>query len=311
MKFLIVDDLHASIFEYLKEAGIAWDYQPDILPADVKTILPNYDGLIVRSKVYVDEDMLSGANLKVIARAGAGVDNIDENALANHGIQLINAPEGNCDAVAEHTIGMILALLNNFRKAGRELKSYNWIREGNRGYELSSFTVGVIGYGFMGKALCKRLVAFGCKVIVHDRKQGVVSEQEGVEMVSLDELKRRTDILSLHIPLLKENHFLVDAEFIKEFAKNIWLINTSRGKVVKTADILPLLEAGKIRGLALDVWENENPKAFSTTEKEMFDGLINHNNVVMTPHVAGWTFESYQKISETMGRKIVQWVNKS
>ena len=311
MKFLIVDDLHASIFDYLKEAGIEWDYQPDILPAEVKKILPNYDGLIVRSKIYVDEDMLSTSNLKVIARAGAGVDNIDEQALAKRNIHLINAPEGNCDAVGEHTVGLILALLNNFRKAGRELRTYEWIREGNRGYELSSFTVGVIGYGFMGKALCKRLIAFGCKVIAYDKALGIRAEQDGVELVSLEELKRRTDILSLHIPLVAENKFWIDADFIKGFAKNIWLVNTSRGKVLKTDDVLPLLESGKIRGLALDVWENENPKMFSEAEKTMFDSLLGYDQVMLTPHVAGWTFESYRKISEIMGLKIVQWVNKS
>jgi D-3-phosphoglycerate dehydrogenase / 2-oxoglutarate reductase len=310
MKFLIVDDLHPSIFDYLKEARVTWDYQPDIAPDQVKALLPAYEGLIVRSKVYVDESMLENSALKVIARAGAGVDNIDEKALAKKNITLINAPEGNCDAVAEHAVGMILALLNNFRKADQELLRHEWIREGNRGYELSSFTVGVIGYGYMGKALCKRLTSFGCRVIAYDR-QPLSEAQDGVELVSLEELKSRTDILSLHIPLLEENHFFIDGSFLKGFEKNIWLINTSRGKVVKTMDLLPLLDAGRVRGAALDVWENENPKTFSASEKALFDQLLSYPQVMMTPHVAGWTFESYRKISETMGRKILQWVNKS
>lgn len=311
MKFLIVDDLHPSIFDYLKEAGATWDYQPDILASDVKSILPNYEGLIVRSKVFVDKAMLADASLKVIARAGAGVDNIDEKALKERGITLINAPEGNCDAVAEHTIGMILSLLNNFRKSDQELNKYEWIREGNRGYELSSFTVGVVGYGYMGKALCKRLVAFGCRVVVFDRNENMKPEHEGVELVSFEELKERADILTLHIPLLEENLFWVNQSFLSGFKKNIWLVNTSRGKVVKTEDLFPLLDSGKIRGLALDVWENENPKTFTDREKALFDRLLSYKQVLMTPHVAGWTFESYRKISEIMGQKIAQWVNKS
>lgn len=310
MKFLIVDDLHPSIFDYLEKAGVTWDYQPDILPFDVKRLLPGYDGLIVRSKVYVDEEMLMTSSLKVIARAGAGVDNIDEEVLAKRGITLINAPEGNCDAVGEHAVGLILALLNNFRKADQELIRYEWIREGNRGYELSSFTVGVIGYGYMGKALCQRLLAFGCKVVAYD-KQAIEKVQEGVKMVSLEELKAQTDILSLHIPLTSENKYLINGSFLEGFKKNIWLINTSRGKVVNTTALLPLLDSGKLRGLALDVWENENPKTFTSEEKALFDRLLAYPQVIMTPHVAGWTFESYQKISETMGRKILQWVNKS
>ncbi len=310
MKFLIVDDLHPSIFDYLKKAGVAWDYQPDILPAEVKALLPNYEGLIVRSKVFVDEEMLNASSLKVIARAGAGVDNIDETALAKKEIVLINAPEGNCDAVGEHAIGLILALLNNFRKSDHELSRYEWIREGNRGYELSSFTVGVIGYGYMGKALCQRLLAFGCKVIAYD-KQALRDVQDGVTMVSLEQLKEQSDLVSLHVPLIPENKYWINGPFLEGFKKNIWLINTSRGKVVKTEDILPLLDSGKLRGLALDVWENENPKTFSPEEKMLFDRLLSYPQVMMTPHVAGWTFESYQKISETMGRKIVQWVNKS
>ncbi len=309
MKFLIVDDLHPSIFDYLKEAKVEWDYRPDILPSEVKSILSDYQGLIVRSKVFIDEDMLKGSSVKVIARAGAGVDNIDESALAKRGIQLINAPEGNCDAVAEHSVGMILSLLNNFRKSDQELSRYEWFREENRGHELSSFTVGVVGYGYMGKALCKRLVAFGCKVIAYD-KQTLKSEHEGVTVVSLEELKELADIVSIHVPLVKENEYLVNKSFLEGFKKNIWLVNTSRGKVLKTEDLFALLDSGKLRGVALDVWENEVPKSFTPAQKALFDRLLLYHQVMMTPHVAGWTFESYRKISETMGRKILHWVNK-
>ncbi|MDB5257501.1 MAG: ldhA [Chitinophagaceae bacterium] len=310
MKFLIVDDLHPCIFDDLKKAGIEWDYKPEIEAAEVKRILPDYQGLIVRSKVFVDDALLGNSQLKVIARAGAGVDNIDESVLAKRGITLINAPEGNCDAVGEHTVGMILSLLNNFRKSKKELLHHHWIREGNRGYELSNLTVGIIGYGYMGKAVCKRLVAFGCKIVVYD-KQPLVSVHEGVEMVSLEELKKRADVLTLHVPLINGNGHWVNKAFLEEFDKNIWLINTSRGKVVVGADLPPLLDRGKLRGAALDVWENERPETFSEEEKELFDKLLSYPQVIMTPHVAGWTFESYRKISEVMGRKILQWANKS
>lgn len=310
MKFLIVDDLHPCIFDDLKKAGVEWDYKPEIQAAEIKKILPDYQGLIVRSKVFVDDALLGKSALKVIARAGAGVDNIDESVLEKRGITLINAPEGNCDAVAEHTIGMILSLLNNFRKSKKELLNHQWIREGNRGYELSNLTVGVIGYGYMGKAVCKRLVAFGCKVVVYD-KQNLPSVHEGVEMVSLQELKKRADILTVHIPLIEGNAHWIDKAFLEGFEKNIWFVNTSRGKVVVGKDLPPLLNTGKLRGMALDVWENERPETFSQQEKELFDQLLSYPQVIMTPHVAGWTFESYQKISEVMGRKILQWVNKS
>jgi D-3-phosphoglycerate dehydrogenase / 2-oxoglutarate reductase len=310
MKFLIVDDLHPCIFDDLRKAGVTWDYKPAIEAAEVKKILPDYQGLIVRSKVFVDDHLLGTSNLQVIARAGAGVDNIDESVLAQRGITLINAPEGNCDAVAEHTIGMMLSLLNHFEKSKRELIQHQWIREGNRGYELSNLTVGVIGYGYMGKAVCKRLVAFGCKVLVYD-KQKMSSIHEGVEMVSLEELKKQADVLTLHIPLIEGNTHWVNKEFIEEFAKNIWFINTSRGKIVAGRDLPLLLDSGKLRGVALDVWENERPESFSKEEKELFDKLLSYSQVFMTPHVAGWTFESYRKISEVMGRKILQWVNKS
>ncbi len=310
MKFLIVDDLHPCIFDDLKKAGVEWDYKPEITAAEVKAILPNYQGMIVRSKVFVDDALLGNSQLKVIARAGAGVDNIDEAVLAKRGIALINAPEGNCDAVGEHTIGMILSLLNNFRKSKKELLHHQWIREGNRGYELSSMTVGVIGYGYMGKAVCKRLVAFDCKVVVYDKGK-ISAVQEGIEMVSLEELKKRADILTLHIPLIEGNAHLVNKDFLEGFKKNIWLINTSRGKVVVGKDLPALLDNGKLRGVALDVWENERPETFSVEEKELFDKLLSYPQAIMTPHVAGWTFESYQRISEVMGRKILQWVNKS
>jgi len=310
MKFLIVDDLHPCIFDDLKKAGVEWDYKPEIQAAEIKKILPDYQGMIVRSKVFVDDALLGNSQLKVIARAGAGVDNIDESVLAKRGIELINAPEGNCDAVGEHTIGMILSLLNNFRKSKMELLQHQWIREGNRGYELSNLTVGVIGYGYMGKAVCKRLIAFGCKVVVYD-KQPLKSVHEGVEMVSLQELKKRADILTLHVPLIEGNGHWINKAFLEEFEKNIWLINTSRGKVVVGDDLPPLLDNGKLRGAALDVWENERPETFSSEEKHLFDKLLSYPQVIMTPHVAGWTFESYRKISEVMGRKILQWANKS
>jgi D-3-phosphoglycerate dehydrogenase len=310
MKFVIIDDLHPSIFEYLKAANITWDYFPDIKAQEVKAILPQYDGLMVRSKLFVDDALLEGSNLKLIARAGAGVDNIDESALAKRNIVLVNAPEGNCDAVAEHTIGFILALLNNFRKSSIELNELTWLREENRGYELSYLTVGVIGYGYMGKALCKLLQAFGCTILVYDHKPVDIIHQN-TRQVSLEELKEKTDILSVHIPLIAGNEYFINGLFLQSFKKNIWLVNTSRGKVLHTAEVLPLVRSGKIRGLALDVWENENPQKFNETEKAMFMELRSLPQVMMTPHVAGWTFESYQKISEYMGKKIVAWRNKN
>lgn len=307
LKCLIVDDVDPVLFEWLQKAHIQFDYQPDWSKEACIKALPDYEGLIIRSKFNVDKTIIDACpKLKFIGRAGAGVDNIDKDNLHDNGIALFHASEGNKVAVGEQTVGFILALLNNIVRANTEVKNGIWKREENRGYELASMTVGLIGYGNMGKETAKRLAAFGCKVIVYDKYRRNYS-CKNAEQVSLEILQEKSDIISLHIPLNDFSNGWIDTTFFDAVAKPFWLINTSRGKIVKIKDLNKALLSGKVRGAALDVLENEKLSTLSAEQKADFQLLAQNPNVILTPHIAGWTFESYVKISTVLGEKIYQW----
>ena len=304
---LIVDDVDPSLFEWLEKAHIQFDYKPEWSKEACIQALPNYEGLIVRSKFNIDKATIDACpKLKFIGRAGAGVDNIDKDYLTGKGVALFHASEGNKVAVAEQTLGFILSLLNNINRANTEVKNGIWKREENRGYELSSLTVGLIGYGNMGKETAKRLAAFECKVIVYDKFRRNYS-CKNAEQVSLETLQEKADIISLHIPLNDFSNGWVDQHFFDAVAKPFWLVNTSRGKIVKLKDLNAALLSGKVRGAALDVLENEKLSTLSPEQKADFERLAQNPNVILTPHIAGWTFESYTKISKVLGEKIYQW----
>lgn len=303
-KCLIIDESHDSIVPLLKEIGVEGHYRPEITAEEVHNIVADYDGMIVRSKMYLGEELFQKATkLKFIARAGAGIDQIDEEAVAKRNIVLFNAPEGNRDAVGEQAVGMILCLLNKIHTADREVRQLVWRREENRGYELGEMTVGIIGYGNMGKAFAKRLTGFGCKVLSYDKFKKNYGD-ENAEEVSIETIFEETDVLSFHIPLIDENKYMADTSFFNKFRKNIYLINTARGKVAPLASIVECLKSGKLIGAALDVLENEKLHTLTPEQKESFSYLAEAKNVLFTPHVAGWTFESYRKINETMVAKI-------
>ncbi|WP_018343095.1 2-hydroxyacid dehydrogenase [Cytophaga aurantiaca] len=307
MRCLIVDDIDPILFEWLNKAQIQFDYKPDWTKEQCIEALPNYEGLIVRSKFNVDKKIIDTCSmLKFIGRAGAGVDNIDKDYLHDKGIVLFHASEGNKVAVGEHTLGFILSLLNNIVRANTEVKNGIWKREENRGHELASMTVGLIGYGNMGKETAKRLAAFGCKVIVYDKYRRNYS-CKNAEQVSLEILQEKADIISLHIPLSDFSNGWIDTDFFNAVAKPFWLINTSRGKIVKLKDLNKALLSGKVRGAALDVLENEKLSTLSDQQQADFQLLAQNPNVILTPHIAGWTFESYTKISKVLGEKIYQW----
>ena len=257
---------------------------------------------MIRSKFLVNRKVLDLAkNLKFICRAGAGMDNIDEDYAREKGITLINAPEGNMDAVGEHAIGMLLGLMNNFNRADAEVRNGIWKREANRGYELKGKTIGIIGYGFMGGSFARKLSGFDVNVIAYDKYKTGFSDQY-VREVSMEEMVKQADVVSFHVPLTPETNGLVNDEYLFHFRKPVFLLNTSRGKVVKTQAVLNAIKQGKILGAGLDVLEVEKFPALG--EQPWFDELKHSGKVLLTPHVAGWTFDSYRCISEVMAEKL-------
>jgi D-3-phosphoglycerate dehydrogenase len=300
---LIVDDIHRIFIERAEVAGYTCDYQPTIKTDEAISVLNQYDGLVIRSKFQVDKAVIDQApNLRFICRAGAGMDNIDEAYAIKRNITLINAPEGNSDAVGEHAIGLLLSLMNNINIADAQIRAGSWQREANRGHELKGKTVGIIGYGHMGQSFARKLSGFQVGVLAYDKYKTGFSDKYARE-VSMEEIVKHSDVLSLHIPLTRETNGLVDDEFLFHFKKPFFLINTSRGKVVKTSAVLNAIKQNKIIGAGLDVLEVEKFPALG--EQAWFDELRQSGKVILSPHVAGWTFDSYRKISEVMAEKLV------
>jgi len=309
MKVLFIDSTHNRLPEKLHEAGFIVDYNPEIPAHDIIDVIPEYDGLIIRSKIKVDKIVLDAAKkLKFIGRVGAGLENIDVEYAKSKNIQCFNSPEGNRDAVGEQAVGMLLTLFNNILKADNEVRNGEWIREGNRGVEIKGKTIGIVGYGNMGSAFAQRLKGFGAKVISYDKYKFNYTNEYVTEKNLLD-LFKETDILSLHVPLTEETRFMVNDEFINRFNKKIYIINTARGKVLKTDDLVKNMQAGKVLGAALDVLEYEQTSFENLhsddTLPEAFQYLIQSRKVVLTPHIAGWTHESNIKLSEYLADKII------
>lgn len=301
-RILIVDDLH-PVF---KEKAIALGYEVDDLPQITRTetlaVIKNYNGIAVRTKFRIDREMMDAApQLRFVARAGAGLDNIDVEIAKERGIELLAANEGNMDAVGEHAVGMLLSLMNNFRKADNEIRTGIWNREGNRGYELKGKTVGIIGFGFMGQSFAQKLSGFGVNIIAYDKyKTGFGTEL--VREVSMEEIVKHSDVLSLHIPLTRETRQMVNDEYFFHFKKPIFFLNVSRGEIVNTQAVLNYIKAGKILGAGLDVLEVEKFPALA--EQPWYHELQQNDKVLLSPHVAGWTFDSYRKISEVLAQKL-------
>lgn len=301
-KILIVDDLHPAFAQAAEKLGYACTIDTSFTREKTLNVIADYQGLAIRTKFQVDKEMMDAAtNLRFIARAGAGMDNIDEEYAIEKGIACINAPEGNSDAVGEHAVGLLLSLMNNFRKADQEIRNGIWDREGNRGYELKGKTVGIIGYGHMGQSFTQKLSGFGVEVIAYDKYKTGFSNRFARE-VSMEEIVRLSNVLSFHIPLTAETKGMVDDEYLFHFRKPIFLLNTSRGEIAKVQAILNGLKSGKILGAGLDVLETEKFPALG--EQSWFNELKNLGKVLLTPHIAGWTFDSYRKISEVLAEKL-------
>ncbi|KLT64906.1 NAD(P)-dependent oxidoreductase [Pedobacter sp. BMA] len=301
-KILIVDDLHPSFKEQAIAMGYHVDDEPQITRQQTLAKIKDYTGIAVRTKFRIDAEVFAAATqLKFVARAGAGLDNIDDQIAFERNIELINAPEGNCDAVGEHATGLLLSLMNNFRKADIEIRNGIWDREGNRGYELKGKRVGIIGYGFMGQSFAKKLAGFEVDVMTYDKYKTGFSDAFARE-VSMEEIVKHCDVLSLHIPLTTETRQMVDEEYFFHFKKPIFFINTARGEIVNTKAVLGALASGKILGAGLDVLQTEKFPALQ--EADWYDELRMNEKVILTPHVGGWTFDSYRKISEVLAEKL-------
>jgi len=307
MKILHLDANHPLLIRELSKAGFTNHEDYSSTKEDIETKLKDYQGIVIRSRFKIDQAFIDAAqNLKFIARVGAGLESIDIPYAQSKGIHLISAPEGNRNAVGEHTLGMLLSVLNNLQKSTSEVRAGIWNREGNRGVELDGKTVGLIGYGNMGKAFAKKLKGFNCTVFCYDIKDGVGNKN--ATQVSLKTLQEMSDVVSLHTPWTKLTHHMVDAQFINAFKKPFWFINTARGKSVVTADLVEGLKSGKIRGAGLDVLEYEKGsfESLFTSEAipEALQELLKLDNVILSPHIAGWSVESKVKLAETIVEKI-------
>ncbi len=303
-KVLISESIHECLIPMLLDTGYEVHYEPKITRGEMIQKMPEYIGIVVRSKTPVDREFISaGENLKFIARSGAGMDQVDVEFAESRNIVLLNAPEGNRDAVAEHTLGMLLNLINKLNEGDRQVREKIWDREGNRGVELMHRTFGIIGFGHMGEAVSKRLTGFGCRIIAYDKyKTGFGNEF--VSEVTLDEFFEQADIVSFHVPLTPETKYYVNDQFIEKFRKNFILLNTARGEILPIRTLVKYLNLGKILAAGLDVLENEKLQKLTDEQNTLMQQLFGMKNVLFTPHVAGWTIESYIKISETLGNKI-------
>ena len=305
MKILLLDKNHPLITEQLSEKGFVLEEDFSSSYEQVLDKIHLYEGIIIRSRIPLDAHFLEKAkNLKFIARVGAGMENIDIAKAQELGIKLINSPEGNKDAVAEHVIGTLLVLMNRLFISSNEVKKGIWLREENRGEEILGKTFGIIGYGNMGKAVAKRLSGFGCKTIFYDIKPNL--SDEFATQVSLKELQENADILSLHTPLTEDTLYMIDEEFISKMKKNFYFINTARGKNLKTSALVNALKSSKVKGACLDVLEYEKTSFENLeTKNEDLEYLLNSEKVIITPHIAGWTHESKIKLAQVIVDKIL------
>lgn len=305
-KALVTDAVHNTLITRLEAADFEVEYLPKISLSQVHEIITPYEGLIINSKITIDEGLLSKAKkLKWIGRLGSGMEIVDFDAAKKYGVAVENSPEGNRNAVAEHMLGMLLSLLNNLNRIDLEVRRMHWEREAARGEELSGKTVGLIGFGHTGKSFATKLQGMGVEILAYDKYHPWFEDHfPWVKSCSLEEIQQKADIISLHIPLTEESRNLVNEDFLKKCRDGLILLNSSRGAHVNTLALLAALEGGKCRGACLDVFENEKPATYTQEESLFFRRLFTHTNVLLSPHVAGWTKESKLKLANILFEKL-------
>lgn len=308
MKVLFIDQVHPILQKQLREAGYSIEEDYSCSYEDLAQKISLYQGLVIRSRLKIDKNLLIKASgLRFIARSGAGLENIDLTAAKEQNIEVFNSPEGNRTAVGEHALGMLLMLLNNLQSSNRDIRSGLWEREKNRGKELSSMTVGIIGAGNMGRSFAEKLKGFNCNVLAFD-KYNPIKAEGNMRPASLAQIQAEADVVSFHTPHTTETHHYFNEDFLKSMKNPFYLINTARGTAVETSALVSGLKQGKVLGAALDVLEYE-PSSFEQLDlsslPQSFKELLSFENVVLSPHVAGWTHESLIKLAEVLGDKII------
>lgn len=304
---LITDDCHPMLKEGLEKMGWKCDFMPDISPEETRAIIGEYEGLVINSKILVNRDFLDAAKkLRFVARLGSGMEIVDRDYAAERGINVWSSPEGNRNAVAEQALGMLLSLANNLPRADREVRQNIWRREANRGWELSGKVLGIVGFGHTGSQFARKLAGMDMKVLAYDKylPKGFAAEMNWVEETSLAEIQAQAEIISLHLPLTEETRGFADTVFLQGCKRGFVLINTSRGKCVRLEDLVAEMESGQVGGACLDVFENEKPQTYSEKEKTLYSRLYQFENLVLSPHVAGWTHESKRLLAEILLQKI-------
>lgn len=312
-KVIFFDDVHPFLLERLRQLGFeCQEHFTTDLPG-IKLVIKDAVGIIGRSRFQLDSNFLAGCNqLKFIARYGVGTDHIDMEYAKNQGIEVFTSPEGSADTVAEHTIGMMLSLMNHLHRADRQVRDGKWLRESNRGTEIKNKTIGILGYGNMGSAVAKRLVGFQTKVIAYDKYKDAWEDQFA-QQVGLEVFFEQTDILTIHIPYTIDNHYFINDSFLSSFKKNIFLLNMARGLVLKTEDLVKQLKTGKILGAGLDVLEYEEMSFSKLKEGEhttVMQYLLSSENVILTPHIGGWSFESLEGHARVLADKIEKYYSR-
>ncbi len=310
-KVLITDKVHSLLVEGLVKTGYSVHYDTNIDNQALERIIQDYEGLIINSKIQMNPQRIDLAKkLKFIGRLGSGLEIIDVQYAKAKNISVLNSPEGNCHAVAEHEIGMLLCLANNLNRADAEVRQNIWEREKNRGFELRGKTIGIIGLGHTGTAFAEKLSSWRLNVISYDKyKKRYPKSVRYVDKTTLEDVLERSDVISLHLPMTEETKFLVNSELINKCKDGVIISNTSRGKIVVTEDLISALKSGKVKGACLDVFENEKPESYSKTEIEMYRRLHQLPNVVLSPHIAGWTKESLIEIAQVLLNKIIESQN--
>jgi D-3-phosphoglycerate dehydrogenase / 2-oxoglutarate reductase len=306
-KVLITDAVHPILIEGLTAANYHCDYEPNITYEKVFEKIEIYDGLIINSKILVNQEFINKATrLKFVARLGSGREVVDIPYAESKSIKVFFSPEGNSNAVAEHTVGMLLALANNLLRADREVRQMIWEREKNRGFELKGKILGIIGFGHTGAALAQKLSSFDVEILAYDKyKSGYSSQYPYIKEVDLKTLQQRSDIISFHLPLTPETQYYCNKAFLEGCKDGVIIINTSRGIVVETQDLINALEQKKVKGACLDVFENEKVNTFNPIEYKMYQQLYQRDDIILSPHIAGWTVESKYLLAKKLLDKIL------